>query len=194
MRALSTLIPVLAAALLAGGALVAERQAADPDPGVRYVDLQLCLDSYVEAQQGLVRMNQYRDGRKAEFEERGKALMARQDELQTMDQGSSAYLEEAYKIKSAESLLQGDYQFVQQQLQDMETELLVRTWLAVQRAAAEVRAREGFGAVMVVPKDLPPELLQGSIAPLDALPTRTLMSATPTYDASELVIASLNPD
>ncbi len=192
MKALHPLILFLAAALGAGGSLLADRQAQDPEPGVRYVDLQLCLDSYAVAQQELVAMGQYADARKVEFEQRQAALQTSREELRMMDPNSEAFVNEGYRIQSAETQLQNDVQFAQQRLQLRESDLLVRTWMAVQAAAAEVGAREGFGAVVVVPKDMDPELLQQPNNALEALQNRNLLWANPTYDVSDLVIEVLN--
>ncbi|MBC8328528.1 MAG: OmpH family outer membrane protein [Planctomycetes bacterium] len=192
MKSLAPLILVLAAALFAAGGLLADRSAPDPGPGVRYVDLQRCLDSYAVAQEELVQMGVFADGRKAEFEKRRTALLARKEDLRTMDPGSEAFVNEGYRIQSAETQLQSDVQFAQQRLQLRESDLLVRTWLAVQRAAAQVGAREGFGAVVVVPKDMDSALLQQPNAALEALQNRNLLWANPSYDVSELVIEVLN--
>ncbi len=192
MRALLPLFLVLAAALGAGGVLLAERQSPDPDPGVRYVDLQRCLDSYQAAQQELVRINEKAAGMRASFEERRAAIEGREEDMRVMDPNSEAFLLEGYQIEADKQRLQADMQFATQRLQNEESALLVRTWLAVQRAAAEVGARENFGAVIVVPKDMDAEMLSQPGAALEALQYRNLLWSNPNYDVSDQVIAVLN--
>ncbi|RMH03447.1 MAG: OmpH family outer membrane protein [Planctomycetota bacterium] len=193
MKALPTPLLVAAALLLAAAGLVAGRLAPPPaDPGIRYVDLQRCLDGHQAAQAELRAMSEFADQRKAEFEARQKELEAARDELRTMDPDSEAYVEESYRIQSEEQRLKSDVDFLRQRLQLRESDLLVRTWHAVQRAAAEVGAREGFGAVMVVPKDLDPALLDQPQAALEALQFRNLLWANPSYDVTDLVLEVLN--
>jgi Skp family chaperone for outer membrane proteins len=190
LPALPTL--ALVAALFGAGALLADRSAQDPDPGVRYVDLQRCLDTYQAAQKELTAINQRATDFQQAFSAREAALQGRRDEMRVMDPASEAYAAEAHAIEADLQRLRSDMDFARQQLQNAESQLLVRTWTMVQKAASRVGAREGFGAVMVIPKDLDPELLQQPAAALEALQYRNLLWSNPSYDVTELVVEVLN--
>lgn len=190
-RSLPTLLALVAALVVAGG-LLAGRGWPDPDPGLRYVDLQRCLDGYTAAQTELVALNKFAADLGADLRKREAELKAEESELRLLDPASEEYAARAHALQTGQAQLQADADFERQRLQRRESDLLVRTYLQVQRAAAEVAAREGFGGVMTIPKDLGPELLRQPTVALEALQNRNLLWTNPSFEITDMVLEALN--
>lgn len=190
-RPLPTLL-ALAATLIVAGGLLAGRSRPDPDSGLRYVDLQRCLDSYAAAQAEFEALNKFATDLGSELRKREAALKTEEAELRLLDPASEEFAVRAHGLEAGQARLQADADFERQRLQRRESDLLVRTYLRVQRVAAEVAAREGFGGVMTIPKDLGPELLKQPNVALEALQNRNLLWTNPSYDITDLVLEALN--
>lgn len=188
-------LPSLALALLLGsaaGAVLARPQdgSAGAAGTVRFVDLQRCFQEHPPLQGELQRLREEFDGRAKEINAREASVREMKGALDVLERGTDEYARKAYEYETAAMLLDREKKFTLERLQHQRMELYRRAYPAVQRAAAEAGAREGFAAVLVLPDPLE-ELPQDLQAAVESLQGRAVLWANPAYDVTDLVLEAL---
>jgi Skp family chaperone for outer membrane proteins len=108
-----------------------------------------------------------------------------------MDPSSVEFVERRFSLETEKLTIERDRKFLTELLARRRMELMYYSYAAVQRAASELAAREGYGAVIVVPLELPPQPidLPGAI---DSIKTSSILWTNPNYDVTDQVIEILN--
>ncbi len=187
-------VQVFAAVLIAAGMaslLGALQGAPAPSETTRYVDMQRCFDAYKPVLEEMSRLKEGLKKTTATFKSRGEDIQQRQNELSVLDANSTEYREKAFQLESDRMLLERDKKFVLDKLDNQRMALFIRAYRAVQAAAAQVGAREGFGAILMVPGDLD-KLPPTQKAAVEDLQSRSVLWTNPNYDITPQVIEALN--
>jgi len=135
---------------------------------------------------------------RGEFNAKAEAIKARETELQgiegelaIMDPASSQFAERSFKWESEKLTIERDRKFLTELLKRRQMELMYGSYLAVQAAAAELAARDGYGAVLIIPEQLPARP-QDWMSAMDVINTRSVLWPNPNYDVTEQVLLILN--
>ena len=192
----NTLVP--AALVLCSGLLVAGRPFAEPDPGLRYVDMARCFDNYEAARQEMLRLRDELAEKKKDFDAREAALREIDGELSVMDPSSSEFAQRVHELESSKMALDRDRKFALDRVQMRRLELLVESYRAVSEAAAEVGAQRGYGGIVIIPAPVaelpsdPKERAEAIQLRVEDLESRQVLWTNPAYDVTDEVLAALN--
>ena len=182
---------IIGALLCGTGFLMADRNAQDPNGGVRYVDVDKCFDAYGQIASQVELLNIEFKGKYEAMQAREAALGQAEGELAIMDPSSVEFVEKRFSLQSEQLTIERDRKFLNELLARRRMELMYNSYVAVQRAASELAAREGFGAVIVVPRELPPQPID-LVGAIDSLKSNSVLWTNPNYDVTEQVIEILN--
>ena len=185
----NTFIIVLLAALT--GSLVANRNAAEPQDMVRYVDFSRCMTESVAHQSAIANLAASFAPIREQLEQRAGVLQKKYSELEIKDPSSESYALLRSQIKYAEENLKFDGQMAQRQASDNENELFARVLVQINQACAAVGERNGYSALFF--KEMGPNVqFPDTATKVDMLSKRTLNWSNPAYDVTDQVIEMLN--
>ncbi|MFQ5747916.1 MAG: OmpH family outer membrane protein [Planctomycetota bacterium] len=187
LRVLATLFLLAGMASLLG----ALQGAPEPSETVRYVDMQRCFDAYKPVLEEMTRLKEGLRKKTEDFKKREEDIRQRQNELSVLDVNSAEYQEKAFQLESDRMVLERDKKFILDELDNQRMALFIRAYRAVQDAAAKVGAREGFGAILMVPGDLD-KLPPTQKAAVEDLQSRSVLWTNPNYDVTQQVIDTLD--
>ena len=185
----NTFIIVLLTALT--GSLVANRNAAEPQDMVRYVDFSRCMTESVAHQSAIANLAASFAPIREQLEQRAGVLQKKYSELEIKDPSSESYALLRSQIKYAEENLKFDGQMAQRQASDNENELFARVLVQINQACAAVGERNGYSALFA--KEMRLNIQFPDVATkVDVLSKRTLNWSNPAYDVTDQVIEMLN--
>jgi len=185
----NTFIIVLLAALT--GSLVANRNAAEPQDMVRYVDFSRCMTESVAHQSAIANLGANFAQIREQLEQQAAVLQKKYSELEIKDPSSESYNILRSQIKYAEENLKFDGQMAQRQASDKENELFARVLVQINQACAAVGERNGYSALFA--KEMNLNVRFPDVATkVDVLSKRTLNWSNPAYDVTDQVIEMLN--
>ena len=185
----NTFIIVLLIALT--GSLVANRNAAEPQDMVRYVDLSRCMSESVVHRAAVGNFSENFDQVKQQLEQRADVLREKYSELEIKDPFSESHKALLSQIKYAEESLKFDGQMAQRQASDQNDELFARVLVQINQACAAVGERNGYSALFF--KEMGPNVqFPDTATKVDMLSKRTLNWSNPAYDVTDQVIEMLN--
>ena len=185
----NTFIIVLLAALT--GSLVANRNAAEPQDMVRYVDFSRCMTESVAHQSAIANLAANFAQIREQLEQQAAVLQKKYSELEIKDPSSESYNILRSQIKYAEESLKFDGQMAQRQVSDKENELFARVLVQINQACAAVGERSGYSALFA--KEMRLNVPFPDVATkVDVLSKRTLNWSNPAYDVTDQVIEMLN--
>ena len=185
----NTLIIVLLTALTSS--LVANRNAAEPQDMVRYVDFSRCMTESVAHQSAIANLAASFVPIREQLEQRAGVLQKKYSELEIKDPSSESYALLRSQIKYAEENLKFDGQMAQRQASDNENELFARVLVQINQACAAVGERNGYSALFAKEMSLNVQFPDAATK-VDVLSKRTLNWSNPAYDVTDQVIEMLN--
>ncbi len=185
----NTVIIVLLIALT--GSLVANRNVADPQEGVRYVDVTRCLMESVEyraAKEGLIG-----EFKKVEqqLQEQIDMLQKKFAELELKDPASDSFIQLKKQIRYAEEKLKFDQQMAQAQFAELDNELIARVLIQVNQACAIVGERNGYSGVFTKEMNLN-VAFPDTATKIDILSKRSINWSNSAYDVTNQVVELMN--
>ena len=173
------------------GSLVANRNAAEPQDMVRYVDFSRCMTESVAHQSAIANLAASFAPIREQLEQRAGVLQKKYSELEIKDPSSESYALLRSQIKYAEENLKFDGQMAQRQASDNENELFARVLVQINQACAAVGERNGYSALLA--KEMSLNVQFPDVATkVDVLSKRTLNWSNPAYDVTDQVIEMLN--
>ncbi|MFT7517423.1 MAG: Skp family chaperone for outer membrane protein [Myxococcota bacterium] len=188
MRNTTTLIILL---LALTGSLVANRTFSAPQEGVRYVNIDTCLQQW----------NSYkavRDQLTAETQRLTQQLSAQSDtitakraDLELLDPSSVTAQELLLQINIAEETLNFQNQMASRQMQERSNAAFSRALVEINQACAAVGELNGYSSILSHPADLN-RVYPDSATQLNQLSGRVVNWTNPAYDVSSEVVAMLN--
>lgn len=185
----NTFIIVLLIALTSS--LVANRNAAEPQDMVRYVDFSRCMTESVAHQSAIANLAENFAQIRLQLEQQADILQKKYSELEIKDPSSESYNVLRSQIKYAEENLKFDGQMAQRRASDKENELFARVLVQINQACATVGERNGYSALFA--KEMRLNVQFPDVATkVDVLSKRTLNWSNPAYDVTDQVIEMLN--
>ena len=185
----NTFIIVLLTALT--GSLVANRNAAEPQDMVRYVDFSRCMAESIAHQSAIANLAANFAPIRERLEQQAGVLQKKYSELEIKDPSSESYSLLHSQIKYAEDNLKFDGQMAQRQASDKENELFARVLVQINQACAAVGERNGYSALFAKEMNLNVQFPDVATK-VDVLSKRTLNWSNPAYDVTDQVIEMLN--
>jgi len=178
------------ALLVLSGSLVANRVAQDPDAGVRYISIPKCLNGYKSFQEESQRMTESFSARNERLKLRQASLREREGELMVMDPLSKEFIEARHQLQQDEMNLKQDRDFVADLVANRQGELILNNYQAIQQAAEELGAREGFGAILLDHGDY--SQMPMDRGTLNLIQGYDVLWTNPNYDVTAAVVDILN--
>jgi Skp family chaperone for outer membrane proteins len=182
-----TLVLILA---FGAGSVFAHRDAALAEPGLRFVDLNRCMEETPAILQEFAKLTEFHTPILKGLQEKGKQLNSLAGELSILDPQSQEYLTRSFQLDTERLALERQQQFQVKQYQNRKAEVFLRTTRLIHEAAAELGKQKGYAGIMVQPfqlQDLPADIPTAA----DALQGRRLLWTHPEYDITQEVIDSL---
>jgi len=176
--------------LVLSGSLVANRVAQDPDAGVRYISIPKCLNGYKSFQEESQRMTESFSARNERLKLRQASLREREGELMVMDPLSKEFIEARHQLQQDEMNLKQDRDFVADLVANRQGELILNNFQAIQQAAEELGAREGFGAILLDHGDY--SQMPMDRGTLNLIQGYDVLWTNPNYDVTAAVVDILN--
>lgn len=171
------------------GSVFADRTAADPMEGVRYVDVQRVLVEWESLQQqGEVIQAKF----KAQFESFTQQRVGLEDaklDLKMLDPTSDSFREASFQIKLGEETLRARAEWASQSLGAEQTAALERAMRMIHEATQELGSREGYSSILMAPNTVPP--LGENVSANDVLNdmnSRWVMWRNPNYDVTDEIL------
>tara|TARA_B100001964_G_C14211180_1_gene590599 strand:- start:937 stop:1521 length:585 start_codon:yes stop_codon:yes gene_type:complete len=177
--------------LVLSGSLVANRVAQDPDAGVRYISIPKCLNGYKSFQEESQRMTESFSARNERLKLRQASLREREGELMVMDPLSKEFIEARHQLQQDEMNLKQDRDFVADLVANRHEELFLNNYQAIQQAAEELGAREGFGAILLDHGDYS-QMPMDRVTLLNLIQGYDVLWTNPNYDVTAAVVDILN--
>lgn len=171
------------------GSIFADRTAADPMEGVRYVDVQRVLVEWEALQKdGEAIQTKY----KAQFDGFSQQRMNLENEkmdLETLDKSGEAFREASFRIKLGEETLRARAEWARQSLGEEQTAVLERAMRVIHEAVQELGSREGYSSILMAPNPVAP--LSEQVTANDVLNdmnSRWVMWRNPNYDVTDAIL------
>ncbi|MBO46606.1 MAG: hypothetical protein CMJ96_06875 [Planctomycetes bacterium] len=177
--------------LVLSGSLVANRVAQDPDAGVRYISIPKCLNGYKSFQEESQRMTESFSARNERLKLRQASLREREGELMVMDPLSKEFIEARHQLQQDAMNLKQDRDFVADLVANRQGELILNNYQAIQQAAEELGAREGFGAILLDHGDYS-QMPMDRVTLLNLIQGYDVLWTNPNYDVTAAVVDILN--
>ncbi|MDP7245554.1 MAG: OmpH family outer membrane protein [Planctomycetota bacterium] len=177
--------------LVLSGSLVANRVAQDPDAGVRYISITKCLNGYKSFQEESQRMTESFSARNERLKLRQASLREREGELMVMDPLSKEFIEARHQLQQDAMNLKQDRDFVADLVANRREELFLNNYQAIQQAAEELGAREGFGAILLDHGDYS-QMPMDRVTLLNLIQGYDVLWTNPNYDVTAAVVDILN--
>ncbi|MDA0666395.1 MAG: OmpH family outer membrane protein [Planctomycetota bacterium] len=175
------------------GFVFADRTAADPMEGVRYVDVQRVLVEWETLQkEGESIQAKY----KAQFEELNQERSGLENakmDLDTLDPATGAFREATFRIKLGEETLRARAEWARQGLGEDQTAALERAMRIIHEAVQELGSREGYSSILMAPN--PVASLSDTVSTNDVLNdmnSRWVMWRNPNYDVTDEILQIVN--
>jgi len=171
------------------GSIFADRSAADPMEGVRYVDVQRVLMEWDTLQkQGESIQAKY----KAQFDEftnlKNELENSKMD-LEALDESSEAFREATFRIKLGEETLRARAEWARQGLGEEQTAALERAMRLIHEAVQELGSREGYSSILMAPNPIPALGNNASANEvLNDMNSRWVMWRNPNYDVTDAIL------
>lgn len=185
----NTFIIVLLIALT--GSLIANRNAAEPQDMVRYVDFSRCMTESDAHQSAVANLAASLSQIRQQLDQQAEIIQKKYSELEIKDPSSEGYNILRSQIKYAEEKLKFDRQMAQRRVADQENELFARILVQINQACAAVGARNGYSALFAKEMGLDSQFPDVATK-VDMLSKRTLNWSNPAYDVTDQVIEALN--
>lgn len=171
------------------GSVFADRTAADPMEGVRYVDVQRVLVEWDSLQkQGESIQTKY----KTQFEELNQqrtGLESAKMDLEHLVEGSEAFRDASFSIKLGEETLRAKAEWARQSLGEEQTAALERAMRIIHESVQELGSREGYSSILMSPNPVSP--LSETVTANDVLNdmnSRWVMWRNPNYDVTDAIL------
>jgi len=171
------------------GSVFADRTAADPMEGVRYVDVQRVLVEWETLQeQGEAIQAKY----KAQFDSFNQLKDSLENEkldLDTLDPSTESFREASFRIKLGEETLRARAEWARQGLGEEQTIALERAMRMIHQAVLELGSREGYSSILMAPNPVAP--LSENVSANDVLNdmnSRWVMWRNPNYDVTDAIL------
>ena len=175
------------------GSIFADRTAADPMEGVRYVDVQRVLVEWEALQKdGEAIQTKYKtqfDG----FSQLRTELEDSRMDLETLSPNSAAFREASFRIKLGEETLRARAEWARQGLSEEQTAVLERAMRVIHEAVQELGSREGYSSILMAPNPIAP--LSDTVSANDVLNdmnSRWVMWRNPNYDVTDAILQIVN--
>ena len=175
------------------GSVFADRTAADPMEGVRYVDVQRVLVEWETLQkEGEAIQAKY----KSQFEDltqQRSSLENSKMDLDTLDPTTEAFREANFRIKLGEETLRARAEWARQGLGEEQTAALERAMRIIHSAVQELGSREGYSSILMSPN--PVAALSETVSANDVLNdmnSRWVMWRNPNYDVTDEILQIVN--
>jgi Skp family chaperone for outer membrane proteins len=185
----NTFIIVLLIALT--GSLVANRNTAEPQDMVRYVDFSRCMAESTAHQSAIANLTTSFAQIRQQLEQQAAVVQKKYSELEIKDPSSESYKTLRSQIKYDEENLKFDGQMAQRRASDQENELFARVLVQINQACAAVGERNGYSALFAKEMGLNAQFPDVATK-VDMLSKRTLNWSNPAYDVTDQVIEMLN--
>lgn len=176
--------------LLLSGYLLADRSAQEPNLGVRYVSIAKCLEGFKSAQEELQRMREAFSAKSERLMLREASNREKEGELMVMDPNSEEFAEARHQLQQDKLSLKQDEEFLADLVAQRQGELFLRAYKAIQKAAAELGAREGFSSIMFSPGDF--SQMPMDMGALNSIESKDVLWANPNYDVTSSIVSILN--
>jgi Skp family chaperone for outer membrane proteins len=170
--------------------LAADRQDADPMEGVRYVDMQRCLEEWpaLKAQGESIRATF--EAIRNQFQAQEQEIRGREAELEGLEPGSPQFINAAFELELDKQELNARIERASRSLQEEQAALIARGLVQVHQAVAELGARRGYSSIQMAGMELPgPGVALGD--QLRDLESRWVLWSNPAYDVTDEVLAIL---
>lgn len=172
------------------GSVFAHRDAAPLELGIRYVDLNRCMEEIPAVLQEVEKIRGSFGPILSQLQDKEKGLQALAGELSVLNPQSEEYLTRSHQLETERIALERQHQFQLQQYQNAQGRAWIRATRFIHEAAAELGKQKGYAGIMVKPfqlENLPAEIPLA----VEALQGRRLLWSHPEYDITQEVIDSL---
>jgi Skp family chaperone for outer membrane proteins len=173
------------------GSLVANRNVAEPQDVVRYVDFSRCMTESDDYQAAVANLAARLSQIELQLQQKADALKEKYSELEIKDPTSESYNTLLSQLKYSEESLKFDRQMAQRQLSDQDNELFARVLVQINQACAAVGERRGYSALFAKEIGLNAQF-RDVATKVEMLSTRTLNWSNPDHDVTNEVIEMLN--
>jgi len=173
--------------------LAADRSQADPMEGVRYVDMQRCLQEWPALQAQSESLQATYTAMRNQFQSQGLDLQSREAALEEFDPASTQYQDAAFQLDLDGKTLKARVDWAGKRLRDDQASLLARGVAKIHQAARQLGADRGYSAVLMAPMALPDAT--GNLGEqLRDLESRWVMWSNPSYDVTNDVLQILSAE
>ena len=184
MKKQITLVLVLA---LGAGSIFSHRDSAPAEPGLRFVDLNRCMDEIPAISREGEKLQATYSPIMNRLRENEKLIKGLAGELAAMNTQSDEYLTRSYQLETDRLALERQTQFQLRKYNNAQAEAFIRATRLIHEAAAELGKLKGYAGIMVKPFSLQ-ELSAEVPMAVEALRGRRLLWSHPEYDITQEVI------
>jgi Skp family chaperone for outer membrane proteins len=177
--------------LALAGSLIANRNSSVPQEGIRYVNLDFCLQQWNNYSVVREQLTQETQQLTEQISTQAAVIQGKRDELELLDPASVAGQELSMQITVAEDTLKFQQQMAGRQMQERSNSAFSRALVEINQACAEVGEQNGYSAIVTIPADLD-KVYPDSATKLNQLSSRWVNWTNPAYDISAQVIQVLN--
>jgi len=186
-------IPTLVLLLLVSTAsyLAADRSQQDPMEGVRYINMERCLQDWSEFQAENNAMRASFEAMRQQFQAKNVDIDSRKAALEEFDPQSPEYTERAFELEIDIQTLQARVDWAAQKLNEQSAALLARGVASIHEAARQLGEQQGYSSIQMAPMALPPTNINPS-EQLRDLEGRWILWSNPNYDVTNEVLQILS--
>ena len=177
--------------LALAGSLIANRNSSVPQEGIRYVNLDFCLQQWNNYSVVREQLTQETQQLTKQISTQAAVIQGKRDELELLDPASVAGQELSMQITVAEDTLKFQQQMAGRQMQERSNSAFSRALVEINQACAEVGEQNGYSAIVTIPADLD-TVYPDSTTKLNQLSSRLVNWTNPAYDISAQVVQVLN--
>jgi Skp family chaperone for outer membrane proteins len=177
--------------LALAGSLIANRNSSVPQEGIRYVNLDFCLQQWNNYSVVREQLTQETQQLTKQISTQAAVIQGKRDELELLDPASVAGQELSMQITVAEDTLKFQQQMAGRQMQERSNSAFSRALVEINQACAEVGEQNGYSAIVTIPADLD-KVYPDSTTKLNQLSSRLVNWTNPAYDISAQVVQVLN--
>ena len=177
--------------LALAGSLIANRSSSVPQEGIRYVNLDFCLQQWNNYSVVREQLTQETQQLTKQISTQAAVIQGKRDELELLDPASVAGQELSMQITVAEDTLKFQQQMAGRQMQERSNSAFSRALVEINQACAEVGEQNGYSAIVTIPADLD-KVYPDSTTKLNQLSSRLVNWTNPAYDISAQVVQVLN--
>lgn len=171
--------------------LVADRSEQDPMEGVRYINMERCLQDWTGFQAQSESLRATYTAMRNQFQSQGEDLQSREAALEEFDPQSPEYMERAFELDLDMKTLQARIDWASKKLNEEQSALLARGVARIHEATRDLGAQRGYSSIQMAPMALPPADANPSDQLRD-LEGRWILWANPNYDVTDEVLQILS--